>query len=168
MLNRVKGLDEALRLKMAEQAYEARARQVASIQADLTNRMGAVRNDAGFDENILQSVAANIGQNIKRDPVMVAKDLRDSYGKPGLSDNSPSYREDLIRQAAVQAGAGPMTALQSRLSGISGGDRAVQAGVYGSGVAMGMTAAGQALDALRDYMQEGLQQMEERETPLRS
>lgn len=152
----MQGLDERIRAQAAERAYGARQRQMSGIVNNFKEQMGAVSPDLG-------SVSAMAADLRGGDPADYMKVLQ-ARGKRG-----DAGREDLYQQAAAASSAGPIARLNSMLAGTDAGSRAAQVGVYGGigvGGGLGLTAAGQQLISLMQYMQQGQETNQTRDQEL--
>jgi len=150
------GADRAVRQQAAERAAVAQNAREYGIVSDLRSRMGAESPD-------IESVEAKIRGYLGGGAGEYAKTLN---SRARGADNT---RELLYQSAAMNSRPGLVQMLNERLAGEGKMDRAVQVGTYGAiggGVTMGLTAAGQGLMALMEYMQNGGQQEEARENPL--
>lgn len=153
---RIQGMDEAVRQSMAERAMAARMKQIENIRSDLSQRMGAQTPD-------YNSVGAAIADRMggSADDYLAALKSR--------ARGADAKREALYGQAAAASKANAAVRLNDLLSGTDVGSRAAQVGVYGAiggGGIAGLTAAGQGMLALIDYIQQGTEAQAEREKPL--
>jgi hypothetical protein len=149
MLDKIKAYalakDSALRQNMAERAYASRGRQISAIEEDLARRMQGLTPD-------YKGVAANVAQNIGEKPVDIETLLR-RYRQPEnvYQGTGSADMQSLLTRAAQESGQGPLGRWQSALAGETGDDRVIQAVTYGGG----LTAAGQGLAALTEFIQGG-------------
>lgn len=142
---RIQNLDESVRRGFAERAFQGRNQQVQDYVNDLQGRMGTTNPDRY--ESVGKSIASRMGEQDGFDESSVISRLR-----------AGENLEQLYRQAGAAAGPGMGVRLNDMLSGSSLGARAGQAGVYGAiggGITLGLTAAGQGLFALTDYLSQG-------------
>ena len=150
------GADRAVRQQAAERAAVAQNAREYGIVSDLRSRMGAESPDVeGVEARIRSAIGGGKGEYTKA-----------LKSRARGADNT---RELLYQSAAMNSRPGLVQMLNERLAGVGKMDRAVQVGTYGAiggGVTMGLTAAGQGLMALMEYMQNGGQQEEAREYPL--
>lgn len=144
ILNRVRSADDAVRRHFAERAFADRARQIEALEGDLRQRMSSQQPDIG-------SVSASIYDRLRgQDGVTldgIANRLREGNDLEGL-----------YRQAAYAERPGFWVRLNDMMSDTSAGARSGQGVVYtgiGGGATLGLTAAGQGLMALMDYMTQG-------------
>jgi|GEM_PF-5177077 len=157
--------DIAVRENFAERARMSRQRQEQAIKSDLNDRMASYKGDSNQLRGMSAAIASNTGQGLDE----VENMLRESYS--AADDVGLNVRNQLANEAAAASNRGALNRLQSSLAGDSVGSRFTQAGVYGAaggGVTMGLTAAGQGVAALIQYMQSGEDQMAERQAPLTS
>jgi len=153
---KVMDMDAAVRQAMAERAYGARQQQLAGVRDDLRSRMGTAAPN--YD-----GVGASLAERLGGSPEEYLKALK------SRAAGSDGRREGLYQQAAAASDPGLLVRLSSALAGEDVGSRAVQAGVYGAaggGVTLGLTAAGQGLMALMEYLQQGGESQQERQAPL--
>lgn len=162
MLDRIGSLDEKIRGYMAKQADAQLAARRQAVLADLSSQAKAT------PEKAAQRVGARYGVSEAG-----LSDLEGVLrGTPGARSTEvfSAGPQQLLRETAEREAAGnPLYNLQRMLSGTSAMDRAGQAGFYGAaagGTVAGLTAAGQGLMALMEYMQQGQQSEESREQPL--
>lgn len=152
----IAGADRAIRQQAAERAAVAEnARQYGIVQ-DLRSKMGAEEPDLG-------GVEAKIRNYLGGDEGAYLKQLQSK------ARGADAVRESIYQSAAMNSRPGVVQMLNERLAGDSKMDRAVQVGTYGAiggGITMGLTAAGQGLMALMDYIQGGEEQNEARDRPL--
>jgi hypothetical protein len=163
MLGRINTLDDKIRGYMAKQA-----------ETQLANRREAVKSD-------LMGMAQS-------NPATAAKRVAQGYGGINEQGGGIGAMEDMFRTGmqtkaygpgdaqTVLAGAAereasqnPLYNLQRMLSGTGSAERAGQVAFYGAaagGATAGLTAAGQGLVALMDYLQQGQQASEERNNEL--
>lgn len=143
--SKIQGFDEWSRAQAAERAYGARRQQMGGIMDDMRSQMGATSPD-------VNTVAGQIASLKGGEPGDYLKTLQ-AKGKRG-----DVGREALYQEAAAASGAGPLARLNSMLSGTDAMSRAGQVGVYGGigvGGGLGLTAAGQGLVSLMEYLQQG-------------
>jgi hypothetical protein len=153
---KVASWDEALRRAGAERAMDARSKQIAAVREDLQSRMNAQSPDYG-------GVGAALAERLGGAPEDYLKQLK-RRGAAGEQE-----RAGLYQQAGAAQGASPAVRLNDLLSREDWKGRTTQAGVYGGAVAggaAGLTAAGQGLMALMEYLQQGAEVQQEREQPL--
>lgn len=111
------------------------------IRENLRTRMGS-------DSPNVEGVAADIASRAGGVPADYVKELE------GGGDG----REALYQRAASATNPGALVRLNDMLAGTSAMSRAGQVGVYGgigAGGALGLTAAGQQLLSLMEYLQQG-------------
>jgi hypothetical protein len=153
---KIQGMDEAVRQSMAERAMAARAKQIASVRDDLAARMGGGSPD-------LSSVSAAIADRLGggADDYMAALKSK--------ARGADVKRQALYGQAAAAENPNLAVRLNDLLSGTDAMSRAGQVATYGAiggGAVAGLTAAGQGLMALMDYLQQGQQTADERNNEL--
>lgn len=152
---KIAGLDESVRRSMAERAYQARTQQIDAVRTDLRQRMQGQSPDVG-------SVGAAIADRLGGSADDYLKALK------SRAAGAQGKREALYQQAAVAERPGVQVRLNDLLSGTDLASRSTQAGVYGAiggGAVAGLTAAGQGLMALMDYLQQGNQVAADRDDP---
>ena len=155
MLGQIRKWDEATRGYFGNRGAQGRLGEIRAMEADLRSRLGAAQPD--YD-----SVGATIANAL--------------HGQAGFGRNEVIDRlkrnedpDDLIYRASVAQRPGMGTRLNYMMAGTDAMSRAGQAGVYGAiggGVTLGLTAAGQGILALMDYMQEGQRTEAQREQQL--
>ena len=141
---KIQGMDEAVRQSMAERAMAARKQQVQAVRDDLSQRMSAANPD-------LNSVAAAIADRMEGQPDDYMSVLK------SRARGAQAKRDALYGQAAAQTAPNLQVRLNDMLSGTDAMSRAGQVATYGAiggGTVAGLTAAGQGLIALMDYMQQ--------------
>jgi hypothetical protein len=163
MKNRMNNLDEKIRGYMAQQA-----------EAQLANRREAVKSDLmGMAQSNPTTAAKRVAQgyrgvNKQGGGIGAIEDMfrtgmqTKAYG-PG------DARTMLDAAAEREARQNPLYNLQRMLSGTGSAERAGQVAFYGAaagGATAGLTAAGQGLMALMDYLQQGQQTAVERNNEL--
>ena len=184
---------EAARIANRTQELFARpAESQAAYIASILNRGGSNASDfadaGNFDS--YEAIRRAMGQNVNPATVRpedlyarvgdIKRDDHYSVGRYpapdimeqlGLTDVLP--KESLYRSMAQLEGRGMKERIgmqELRLNQALAGSRGARAGLYGAvgaGSAMGLTAAGQGVVALMEYMQSGMEQAEQREaTPL--
>lgn len=149
MLNQVRdavsGVDRLVRLQALKRAQDMRRSQVTRTRSDL---LGRATNDP---EGTARAVGSLLGASDDQLAVY-ADQLRDV-----------DQRDALIRQAARAEKPGLLYQVNRVMAGDDAMSRLGQAGIYGAvgggGVlgGVGLTAAGQELIALMQYMQQGQQ-----------
>ena len=153
---KIQGLDERVRQSMAERAMAARSQQLQAVRDDLAGRMGGKNPD-------IASVSAAIADRMGGAPDDYIKVLQ------SRARGAQSNRDALYQRAAAAERAGLGVRLNDMLSGTDAMSRAGQVATYGAiggGTVAGLTAAGQGLMALMEYLQQGQQSEQEREEPL--
>jgi hypothetical protein len=154
---KVMDMDAAVRQAMAVRARAVRQQEMAAYMGDLRDRMGSQQPEV---DSVAKSIANRIGGS--------SESYRTVLEQQG--DGADAAREALYRRAAARKGErGPLSEAYNLMSqdGVAG--RAMQAGVYGAaggGVTLGLTAAGQGLMALMQYLQQGGESQQERQAPL--
>ena len=160
MQDRNRSLDEKIRGYMAQQAEAQLAGRRKAVLDDLT---GMARSNPG-------TAAKRIGARYGADEGGVAELERELSGAYGSAYGPRADLRGMMSATAErEAARNPLYNLQRMLSGTSGMDRAGQVAFYGAaagGATAGLTAAGQGLMALMDYLQQGQQTAEERNNEL--
>lgn len=162
---------DPFREEAAIRSEAARQRQVAAIAGELRGKMEAQNPDYG---SIAKSMASMLGNNSAGKNVGIPETGENSVEdiKRLLEMKSATARrnqEDLILSAAENAPRGMVSRGYDLLSRKDWQGRAAQT-AYGvglvGGTGAGLTAAGQGLMALTQYLQQGMQSEQEREQPL--
>jgi len=164
---------DAQAARLADRTQELYARQPetqSAYIASILNRGGANAADfadsSGFTD--YEVIRRAMGEGVNPSTVQ-PQDLVSRIA--ALSDNQ--RREVVGAQAAMESDglAERIYKQELRLNQALAERSGARAGLYGAigaGGAMGLTAAGQGVAALTQYMQSGVQQMEERQAPLTS
>lgn len=162
MFGAVSSLDERIRGYMAKQAEEQLAARRKAVMTDMTSQLKSNPAD------VARKVGARYGVSEAG-----LQDLEGVLlGRPGASSQevfAPGPQVLLQETADRAATQNPLYQLQQMLSGTKAQDRAGQVAFYGgaaAGGAAGLTAAGQGLMALMQYIQDGLAAQDERKEPL--
>jgi hypothetical protein len=163
MFGGIASLDERIRGYMAQQADAQLAARRKAVMADISSQAKASPVKAA------QRVGARYGVSEGG-----LSDLEGMLrGQPGAASQevfASGGAEQLLRETADrEASRNPLYNLQRMLSGTGAANRAGQVGFYGAaagGTAAGLTAAGQGLVALMDYLQQGQQTSAERDNEL--
>ena len=150
--------------ELAARPAEAQAAYIASI----LNRGGSNASDFAdaLDFDNYEAIRRAMGQNVN--PATVQPDELTGRVK-GLNS---LQSEGLARAMAGMEGRGMRERLglgEQKLNQALAESQAARLGLYGAigtGSVMGLTAAGQGVAALTQYMQSGLEQQAEREAPL--
>lgn len=149
-------VDGLIRQQAADRAAIAQNAREYGIVSELRSRMGAESPDIeGVEARIRSAIGGGEGEYTKA-----------LKSRARGADNT---RELLYQSAAMNSRPGLVQMLNERLAGEGKMDRAVQVGTYGAiggGVVMGLTPAGQGLEALMRFIENGNQQEEAREYPL--
>jgi hypothetical protein len=155
---RLQNLDAAVRRSMAERALTARQQQVQSIRDDLAGRMGGASPDVA-------AVAAALA-----DKGRLGGAPEDYLGVlQSQAASMQGEKEALYQRAASVSKPNLQVRLNDLLAGSDASSRAAQVATYGAvgaGGVAGLTAAGQGLMALMEYIQQGLASQDERKEPL--
>lgn len=163
MFGGIRNLDDQIRGYMAKQAEAQLQARRQAVMDDLTSMASA--NTAG--------AAGRIGAGyIQKDSSGAGRAALEDLLRTGMNTRAhgPGDARSLIEATAGrEARQNPLYNLQRMLSGDSGMDRAGQVAFYGGaagGTVAGLTAAGQGLMALMDYLQQGQVTQAERENEL--
>lgn len=147
------GLDQSVRGYMGNQAAEALSRGSDRYVKEMMGRASAQNPD--FD-----SIGRALEDRIGGDYLKHSADLQ---------TGDDAARQQMFENAYLSGGSKPVAGFLNMMSGTGALNRAGQVGVYSAGVGgvtLGLTAAGQGLFALMDYMQQGQQADQERNQPL--
>lgn len=166
-------LDEPAMRWWNDRAAAGEASAVASMAADLQSQLGGARRDALGDlpKRIADMQAARGLTAADAEVEEVARRLEGFYSPNSqrFLKTNQSAADQLIQEAAVNEAQKAMFRPRN-FYGLMGSDsvagRATQIGVYGSGITLGLTASGQGLMALADYLQKGQQTQVARDEPL--
>lgn len=153
---KIQKMDEAVRQSMAERAMAARATQIASVRKDLAGRMGGANADPA---SVSAAIADRLGGGAGDYMGVLQSRARGAEGK----------RQALYGQAAAAQDPNLVVRFNDMLSGTDAMSRAGQVATYGAiggGTVAGLTAAGQGLMALMEYLQQGQESESERQAPL--
>jgi len=163
MLDRITNLDEKIRGYMAQQAAGQLAARRQAVLSDLTSQAkaqpGGAAKRVGERYGVSEAGMGDLEAMLAGRPGAASQEVFASGGAQQL------LRETADREAAQN----PLYNLQRMLSGTSAADRAGQVGFYGAaagGTAAGLTAAGQGLVALMNYLQQGQETSSERNNEL--
>ena len=166
MFGGVRNLDERIRGYMAQQAEEQLAARRKAVMDDLVSQ--AQSNPERAAQRVSQSFVGANGKRMSDEGVSGIENLL----RTGMNTRTqaPGNARSMLESAAArEAEQNPLYNLQSMLAGTGAGNRAGQVAFYGAatgGAAAGLTAAGQGLVALMDYIQQGTEAQSEREKPL--
>jgi len=165
-------VDARVRGAWHQRGMAERDRKSHWLQKDLHEQLGA-------PEPQYRRVAEQVQQMRGLEPTprridLTSKALRNAYGPGGDVFRRTSMDDalsDATYQAAGPGGAayGPLARLAYSMAGDSGKDRAVQGAMYtlmGGTVGVPLTAAGQALIALTQNLQQGQEIEQQRQQPL--
>lgn len=162
MLGGLRDFDEKVRGYMARQGEAQLAARQQAVIEELRSQLQSNPTD------VARKVGARYGvsQEGLQDLEGVLLGRAGAQSKEVFAPNA----NQLLRETADQAAArNPLYQLQSMLAGTGAGQRAGQVAFYGgaaAGGAAGLTAAGQGLMALMEYIQQGLAAQDERQEPL--
>lgn len=158
MLGGIQSLDDKIRAYMAQQAKGQLEARRQAVMSDLSSMLQS------SPETAAKRVGARYGVDESHlGDLEQALQGRSVFGP--AANASQMMRETAEREAAQN----PLYRLQSMLAGTSKSDRAGQVGFYGAaagGGVAGLTAAGQGLMALMEYMQESMATQGKRDEPL--
>jgi hypothetical protein len=163
MFGMIASQDEKLRGYMAQQAAAREKAKREAVIADLKSQSKAAPAKAarrvGARYGVSEAGLADLENILRGNPGATSKEVFASGGAKQLI-------EETARREALQD---PLYNLQRMLSGTSNADRVGQVGFYGAaagGTVAGLTAAGQGLMALMEYIQNGTEQQEARNREL--
>lgn len=163
MFGMIASQDEKLRGYMAQQAAAREKAKRETAIADLKSQSKAAPAKAarrvGARYGVSEAGLADLENILRGNPGATSKEVFASGGAKQLI-------EETAKREALQD---PLYNLQRMLSGTSNADRIGQAGFYGAaagGTVAGLTAAGQGLMALMEYIQNGTEQQEARNREL--
>lgn len=162
MFSGVLSLDKRIRGYMAQQAEsQLKARRQAQLD-DLKSQIQSSPASAAKRVGERFGVSEGGLNDLERM-------LRGERGAVSQEVFAPNSGAMLQATADREAARNPLYNLQRMLSGESATDRAGQVAFWGAaagGGVAGLTAAGQGLMALTQYLQQGMQSEQEREQPL--
>lgn len=156
---------------MATRAELARERQIQDIYQGLRSKFDAQNPNL---EDLARDISDRLGNNHAGRNVGIPKEgpnsqediLRLLQMRTGTAKRD---QDALLSSAAYNTPMGPLARMQSTLARDDWQGRTAQTGLgvgIVGGSALGLTAAGQGLVALMDYIQQGTEAQSEREKPL--
>lgn len=162
MFSGVSNLDERIRGFMATQAKNQRAARSQAILEELNSQV------QGSPASAAKRVGARFGVS-EGGLDDLERMLRGERGVTSQEVFAPNTAAMLEATAEREAARNPLYNLTNMLSKKDPMSRAGQVATYGAiggGTVAGLTAAGQGLMALMEYLQQGQQSEQEREEPL--